>query len=64
MDKTKLTTVKVLDGCYRKFKIQSITNDFTLQKLVNRTLHKFVHDAQFREELLSQSIPDADDSKF
>ena len=44
---TKLTSVKVLDGLYKKFKIKSLNEDFTLQKLVNRSIHKFLTDEDY-----------------
>ena len=44
---TKLTSVKVLDGLYKKFKIKSLNEDFTLQKLVNRSIHKFLTDDDY-----------------
>ena len=44
---TKLTSVKVLDGLYKKFKIKSLNEDFTLQKLVNRSIHKLLTDDDY-----------------
>ena len=42
-DKIKLTTVKILEELYRDFKKVSIDNDeFSLQKLVNRSMEKFL----------------------
>ena len=44
---TKLTSVKLLDGLYKKFKVKSLNEDFTLQKLVNRSIHKFLTDDDY-----------------
>ena len=38
MKEEKLTSVKIIDELYRKFKAESIRDDFSLQKLVNRSL--------------------------
>ena len=45
---TKLTSVKVLSNLYKQFKIRSLNEDFTLQKLVNRSIHKFLTDEDFQ----------------
>jgi hypothetical protein len=50
-ENTKLTTVKILKDVYSSFKKVSFTSDVTLQKLVNRTVERYVTDIQFREEM-------------
>ena len=45
---TKLTSVKVLDRLYKDFRVKSLSEDFTLQKLVNRSIHKFLTDEYFQ----------------
>ena len=44
----KLTSVKLLDNLYKKFKISNLDDNFTLQKLVNRSMDMYVHDKEFR----------------
>ena len=39
MDDIKLTTVKVLTKLYNEFKHKTLEDDFTLQKLVNRSMY-------------------------
>ena len=34
----KLTSVKILKDLYKKFKYSSLSDEFTLQKLVNRSM--------------------------
>jgi hypothetical protein len=41
---TKLTTVKIIKGVYSNFKRVSFESDVTLQKLVNRTVERYVTD--------------------
>jgi hypothetical protein len=50
-DNTKLTTVKILKDVYSSFKKVSFNSDVTLQKLVNRTVERYVNDADFRKEM-------------
>ena len=47
----KLTTVKILKGVYSNFKRVSFESDVTLQKLVNRTVERYVSDEEFRKEM-------------
>jgi hypothetical protein len=50
-DKTKLTSIKVLKDVYSSFKKVSFDSDITLQKLVNRTVDRYVTDVEFRYEM-------------
>jgi hypothetical protein len=47
----KLTSVKLLDNLYRKFKISNLDDNFTLQKLINRSMDLYVHDEEFRNQI-------------
>ena len=51
MANTKLTTVKILTDAYSKFKKISFDSNITLQKLVNRSLNKYVENEDFRDEI-------------
>jgi hypothetical protein len=51
MSKTKLTSVKILDALYHRFKMSTVNSNMTLQKLTNRSVHKFLNDKKFREEI-------------
>ena len=51
MANTKLTTVKILTDVYSKFKKYSFDSSLTLQKLVNRSLNKYVEDEDYRKEI-------------
>ena len=64
MSEDKLTSVKVIDELYRKFKEKSISEDFSLQKLVNRSLHLFVYDEGFKEKVLKNSDLETSGSKY
>jgi hypothetical protein len=47
----KLTTVKVLSENYAKFKVQTLTTPMSLQKLVNRAIHQYLNDPDFKDEI-------------
>ena len=47
MAETKLTTVKIIKDIYSKFKRLSFDSNITLQKLVNRSVNKYIEDDDF-----------------
>ena len=51
MKETKLTTVKILSELYNNFKKDTIENEFTLQKLVNRSMFLYTTDNNFKENI-------------
>ena len=51
MKDTKLTSVKILESLYEKFKLNTVNTKMTLQKLTNRSVDRFLTDEQFREEI-------------
>ena len=51
MAETKLTTVKIIKGIYSSFKRISFDSNITLQKLVNRSVDKYIEDEVFRSEI-------------
>ena len=64
MKEEKLTSVKVIDELYRKFKAESIRDDFSLQKLVNRSLDMFVYDEEFKKKVLEYQNLEESGSKY
>ena len=51
MKNTKLTSVKILEGLYEKFKLNTVNTKMTLQKLTNRSVDRFLTDEKYREEI-------------
>ena len=51
MKDTKLTSVKILENLYNNFKIKTVSNDMTLQKLTNRCINLYVTDDNFRDTI-------------
>ena len=60
----KLTSVHVLEGVYRKFKINAIDGNINLQKLVNRTLDLYVKDESFRDKINNYTDLSVSGSKY
>ena len=49
MDNSKLTSVKIIESLYNKFKIEAVGTDMTLQKLTNRCVDLYLKDNKFKE---------------
>jgi len=47
----KLTSVKILKDLYKKFKYNTISDEFTLQKLVNRSMDLYLMDDDFKQQV-------------
>ena len=47
----KLTSVKILKGLYRNFKMNTLDDEFTLQKLVNRSMDLYLLDKKFKGQI-------------
>ena len=48
---TKLTTVKIIKDIYSRFKQVSFDSNITLQKIVNRSLTRYVKEEGYRIEI-------------
>ena len=51
MKNTKLTSVKLLESLYERFKLNTVNTKMTLQKLTNRSVDRFLTDEKYREEI-------------
>ena len=47
----KLTSVKILNELYENFKSKVVEDEFTLQKLVNRSMHLYINDDDFKQQI-------------
>ena len=50
---TKLTSVKIIKELYNSFKKSNIENNFTLQKLVNRSIFLYNKDSGYRKKIFT-----------
>ena len=53
MANTKLTSVKILQALYHRFKERTVNSNMTLQKITNRAIDKYLEDDKFRETIES-----------
>ena len=51
MDNSKLTSVKILEHLYKRFKSVTVNTKMTLQKLTNRSMDMYLNDEDFREQI-------------
>ena len=61
---TKLTSVKIIKELYNSFKKSNIENNFTLQKLVNRSVHQYLNDVTIKEQMESYDKLFASGSRY
>jgi hypothetical protein len=61
---TKLTTVKIIKDVYSKFKRISFDSNITLQKLVNRSVDRYILDEKFRNEINNYTELEPSGSQF
>lgn len=61
---TKLTTVKIIKNLYSSFKRISFDSNITLQKLVNRSVDKYIEDETFRNEINNYTELEPSGSQF
>ena len=51
MKRTKLTSVKILEALYNRFKLNTVNTKMTLQKLTNRSIDLYLTDEQYKRKL-------------
>ena len=61
---TKLTTVKIIKDVYSKFKQISFDSNITLQKLVNRSVDRYIGEENYRNEINNYTELESSDSQF
>ena len=51
MKNTKLTSVKILEGLYDRFKLNTVNTKMTLQKLTNRSIDLYLTDENYKNTI-------------
>ena len=51
MDNSKLTSVKILEDLYKRFKSVTVNTKMTLQKLTNRSIDLYLTDENFKNRV-------------
>ena len=49
MEKSKLTSVKILEDLYKRFKQTTVNTKMTLQKLTNRSIDLYLTDKNYKK---------------
>ena len=50
--KMVLTSVKVEEGSFAQFKVECVRDRFTLHNLVNKCIHLYLNDEDFRKAII------------
>ena len=48
---SKLTSVKILEDLYKRFKSNTVNTDMNLQKLTNRSIDLYLADLQYKNQI-------------
>jgi hypothetical protein len=64
MADTKLTTVKILKEIYSNFKKTSFDSGTTLQKLVNRSMDRYVNEDEYRRQMDTYTYSNISGSQY
>ena len=51
MNKAKLTSVKILEDLYKRFKYTTVNTKMTLQKLTNRSIDLYLTDENYKNTI-------------
>ena len=51
-DETKITSVRILSELYKKFRGVALNEEFTLQKLVNRSIDRYMKDEKYKKSIV------------
>ena len=51
MENSKLTSVKILENLYKRFKSTTVNTKMTLQKLTNRSIDLYLTDENYKTKL-------------
>ncbi len=61
---TKLTSVKIITDLYKRFKGVALNEEFTLQKLVNRSMDKYLKDEEYKKSIVEYEGLQSSGSNF
>ena len=51
MKNSKLTSVKILEDLYKRFKSNTVNTDMNLQKLTNRSIDLYLTDLHYKNKI-------------
>ena len=51
-DETKITSVRIISELYKKFRGVALNEEFTLQKLVNRSMDRYLKEEDYKKSIV------------
>jgi len=63
-DETKITSVRIITDLYKKFRSVALNEEFTLQKLVNRSMDKYLKDEEYKKSIVEYDALQISGSRF
>ena len=61
---TKLTSVKIITDLYKRFKGVALNEEFTLQKLVIRSMDKYLKEEEYKKSIVEYDYLQISGSNF
>ena len=62
--KTKITSVRIISDLYKRFRGVALNEEFTLQKLVNRSMDKYLRDEEYKKSIVEYDNLQVSGSRF
>ena len=62
--KVKLTSVKVIENLYNAFRYKTVNSSMNLQKLVNRSMDKYLRDEEYKKSIVEYDNLQVSGSRF
>ena len=63
-DETKITSVRIISELYKKFRGVALNEEFTLQKLVNRSIDRYMKDEKYKKSIVEYDELQVSGSNF
>jgi hypothetical protein len=61
---TKLTSVKIITDLYKRFRGVTLNEEFTLQKLVNRSMDRYLKEEEYKKSIVEYDALQISGSRF
>ena len=63
-DETKITSVRIISELYKKFRGVALNEEFTLQKLLNRSMDRYLRDVDYKKSIVEYDNLQVSGSNF
>jgi hypothetical protein len=63
-NETKITSVRIITDLYKKFRGVALSEEFTLQKLVNRSMDKYLKEKEYKKSIVEYDDLQVSGSNF